>query len=250
MSKRVSAIHNSLDLGFSEYFPQMNVREITIQKNGKIVDYAVGLKELDEAIHFSLFNALGSKHPSVQIYVLDFPSDLRASLYLLLGGYYREALLCIRGWLEMRLLGVFFGQVETDSEKYRMWKRGKFEAPIGRGLIKKLFARAEFRKADEKYQLRKHLSALYADLSKFTHGAGLTKYDLQKRTDNVPRYNPESVLLFDRLIRRTFVEIVFSLYVAYGEAAVSSLTEKEVRNLIARLPRRYGKVLGRAYGKN
>ena len=150
----------------------------------------------------------------------------------------------------MRLLGVFFGLLETDPAKFRMWKQGKFEAPIGRRLVKRVFARAEFQKADGEYRLRKRLSALYADLSKFTHGAGLTIYNLQKMTDNVPRHNPESVLLFDRLIRRAFVEIVFCLYVAYGEAVVSFLTAREVRNLIARLPRRYGKVLGWAYGKN
>jgi len=40
-------------------------------------------------MNFSLFQALGEKHPSPQIYISDFPSDLRASLYLLLGGYYR-----------------------------------------------------------------------------------------------------------------------------------------------------------------
>lgn len=249
MNKWLDTIYDSLDLGFSDYIPQMNVRDITIKMKGEIIEHAASLKELDEAVHFSLFNAIGPNHPSVEIYVLDFPSHLRASLYLLLVGYYRQALLCLRSWLEMTLTGVFFGVVETDRTKHTAWKRGGYEAPVGRRLIKKLFARAEFQKADRSYGLRRQVSALYSQLSEFTHGAGVSKYNLQTFTENVPRYNPQSVLLFDRVIRRTFAEVVFCLHVAYGDAVLSSLKQPEVRGLLARLPRRYAKVLECAVAK-
>ncbi len=82
-------------------------------------------------MNFSLFQALGPEHPSPQIYILDFPSDLRAAFYLMLGGYYRPAILSLRNWLEMRLLGIYFGRVEHNRKNYHDWKQGKFMAPFG-----------------------------------------------------------------------------------------------------------------------
>jgi hypothetical protein len=199
----------------------------------------VAVMQVEEAINFSLLQALGHEHPSPQIYALDFPSDLRASFYLLLGGYYRQAILCLRNWLEMRLLGICFGLVEQDHSKYEDWKLGKFEAPFGKRLIGRLFARAEFQKADNRFGLRARLKSLYSELSAFTHGAGLEKYDLQANTDNVPRYNSASADLWFALMNRTFAEVAFCLFVAYGHDVFRDIQPDEARTILAHVPTEY-----------
>lgn len=243
MQDRIEKICFALDLGFSDYYPQENVREITISGKLEAVERAVAMMRIEEAINFSLFERFGAKHPSSQIYALDFPSDLRASLYLLLGGYYRQAILCLRNWLEMRLVGIYFGFIQTDRSEYKDWKLGKLgqqEAPYGRKrLIGRLFARAEFQWADQRFALRDRLTDLYGELSALAHGAGLEKHDLQADTDNVPRYNSRSVDLWFELGSRAFAEVVFCQFVAYGDDIFPGLLSDECKTMLSLLPDEY-----------
>jgi hypothetical protein len=243
IKQRIQNIHVGLDLGFSDFYRGENVRDRTIRKHLKEIEETVAVLHAEEAINFSLFQTLGEDHPSANIYILDFPSDLRAAFYLLLGGYYRPALLSLRNWLEMRLLGVCFGRIELDRENYRKWKLGNLEAPFGRGLVHRLFARAEFRKVDAQFQVRKRLEGLYSDLSAFTHGAGLEKYALQKDTDNVPRYNRASVRLWLKMFDRTFAEVAFWLFLAYSNDAFRALSLDEIKTVLAHLPSAYRRTL-------
>jgi hypothetical protein len=238
-ARRIQIIHEGLDLGFSDYYRDQNVRDRTIAKHLKLMEKAMAAFHLEEAINFSLFQTRGDEEPSANIYILDFPSDLRAAFYLLLGGYYRPALFTLRNWMEMRLLGIYFGRVEPNHKKYREWKLGDFEAPFGKGLIARLFARAEFQRVDSQFENRARLERLYKDLSTFTHGAALEKYNLQRDTDNVPRYNRASVGLWLKMFDRTFVEVVFSLFLAYGKDAFHALDRDEMKVLVAQLPSAY-----------
>ena len=245
--KRIRSIHDGLDLGFSDYLQDQNVRDRTILNHLDAIEQAKEMLGVEEGMNFSLFQAFGSAHPSPNIYILDFPSDLRASFYAMLGGYYRQGILCLRNWLEMRLLGIYFGRVESDARMFKNWKLGNVEAPIARALIRRLFARADFRSADDRFGLKVRLETLYRDLSAFTHGAGLEKYNLQSDTGNVPRYNRTSFMLWLRLLNRTFAEIVFCLFPAYGKDAVRALDMREITILLAHLPAGYRRELATAF---
>jgi hypothetical protein len=237
---RIRGIHEGLDLGFSDYLRDQNVRDATLQEKLDAIDEAVEVLSAEEGINFALFQALGEKRPSPQVYILDFPSDLRASFYLLLGGYYRPAIASLRNLLEMRLIGVYFGLV--DPCKFQDWKKGvlsKQESPFGTKLIGRLFQRAEFQRADKRLGLRGRLERLYEELSGLAHGSGLEKYDLQAETDNVPRFNGPSVDLWLRLMYRTFAELVFCLFVAYGKNAFGGLCPEEIKTVLRHLPEPY-----------
>ena len=240
MSKRekIGKIINSLDLGFSDFFKDENVRQLTLQEKLDIMQQAVEFVFIEEAMNFSVFSSKGSNHPTAEIYAIDFPSDFRASIYLLLGGYYRQAILCLRNWLEIRLTGIYFGFVDQDRAQYEDWKNGRKRAPIGHILIKRLFSRAEFHKLDKKVELRKRLRNLYKELSAFTHGGVLTRYDLQSKTDNVPRFNPQSVDLWFKFAVRVFRELVICYFLAYGRNAFSMKTD-EIETLRRYLPKAY-----------
>lgn len=239
----IEEIHGSIDLGFSDYYEDHNVRDRTLDAHALELHRAVELLTLEEAINYSLFQSFGDTHPSAEVYILDFPSDLRAAFYLLLGGYYRPAILSLRNWFEMRLLGIYFACIETDPQKYQQWKLDAFQAPTGRRLVRRLLTKQEFKEVDQKLNLRKRLSSLYLELSAFTHGAGLQKHNLQADTDNVPRYNRASVALWLKLFEQTFVEIVFCLYVAYDKATFVYAGVKETEAVLRNLPAPYSAML-------
>jgi len=240
---RIKRIYCSLDLGFSDGYPGENVRELTLKDKLGTIEDAVALLQAEEAIQYSLFVTLGDKHPSPQIYALDFPSDLRASLYLLLGGYYRQAIYCLRSWFEMRILGIYYSCVEQDRSRYEAWKAETEEAPFGTILIGRLFARSEFQKADTQVDLRNRLRGVYGDLCAFTHGGGVERYNLQASTDNVPRYNPASVDLGYTLMKRTFAEMILCLSVAYGMQVFEHVDPEERAVIFGHLPSKYAQMV-------
>jgi hypothetical protein len=246
-NQRIEKIINRLDLGWSDFhFSKTkragkvivlseNVRSRTLQVKLSKLELATNVLDIDESMNYSIFDKKGAKHPSAQIYAVDFPSDLRASLYLLLGGYYRQSILCLRNWLEMRLTGVYFGFVNPDRRHYREWMKGARRAPIGQDLVRRLFSRAEFQKAD-KLGLRGRLKRLFLELSSFTHGAILKKYNLQSETDNVPRFNPQSVDLWCDFALRVLRELVLCYFLAYGQDAFACLTREEQESINRLLP--------------
>jgi hypothetical protein len=140
--------------------------------------------------------------------------------------------------LEIRLTGIYFGFINPDNKQYEDWKKGKKRAPIGQGLIKKLFSRAEFHKIDNKVGLRERLTNLIRELSAFTHGAILEQYDLQSKTDNVPRFNPQSVDFWFDFALRVFRELVFCYFLAYGQVAFE-IGKEELEILRRHLPEIY-----------
>jgi len=228
MEARIRAVWKGLDLAFSDSFAGSgeNVRQDTLRKRLALMEGAVRTIQLGEGIDFSLWETLGKDHPSPEIYVFDFPSGLKASAYLLLGGYYRQAIALQRDWFEMKLLSIYFGRVDTRRQAYLEWKNGAL-APIGTGLIRKSFSLAEFRKADLHLGLKADLRLVYAELSRYTHGTGLEKYHLQHQTDNVPRYNSKGVDVWSDLLDRVSRLAFLSLAIAYGSRTWLHLNKKE-----------------------
>jgi len=235
----VDFIYNGLDLGFSDCSPGDNVRDNTIREHGPGLLRAVAVLHADEAVSYSIFSRYGDHHSAAEIYALDFPSDLRAALYVLLGGYYKQALTCLRSWFEMRLLRVYFGAVEQDQSRYADWKAGNREVPFGRSLIRRLFGEVEYRREDARVSLRRRLESLYSDLCQFTHGAGMGKHALQADTDNVPRYNRSSVELFLNILDRAFSDVLYVTWVAFGANAFACVDKDNETAILDRLAVEY-----------
>jgi hypothetical protein len=63
-----------------------NVRQLTLENKLGKIEKAEKLITVEECMNFSIFDQEGADHPTAQIYAFDFPSDLRTSIYLLLGG--------------------------------------------------------------------------------------------------------------------------------------------------------------------
>ena len=189
---------------------------MVIHNKLEVMEEAVSILKVEEVLNFSIFQTLGHEHPSPEMLCLDFPLDLRASSDLLLGGYYRQAIPCLRNWLEMRLLGIYFGLAEQDKSKYGDWKLGKLgkpEAPFGNRGPKRLFSIAKFQKADKKVRLRDHLRALLGVICLHTWAA--LRNTIFKQTPIMFRVTySASVDLWFSLMKRTFVQVAFCMIIA------------------------------------
>ena len=55
---RIEKIINTLDIGFSDFFEGENVRDNTLQEKLEIIEQAMEIMKLEEAMNFSIFAAL------------------------------------------------------------------------------------------------------------------------------------------------------------------------------------------------
>ncbi len=129
------------------------------------------------------------------------------------------------------MTGIYYGFVHQNQIEYDEWKKGLLEAPHGRGLIRRLFERHEFRNMDDQIGLRARLENLYGELCTFVHGGGIVKYNLSKGADNIPRFISDSFDLWCDILLRVFSELIICYYVAYGRDSFHNLSKQEIENL-------------------
>jgi len=164
-----------------EFFPEIE----------KIIDE-------DSEVNFRLFEKLGAQHPISQLW-LESETDIKASVYLCFGGYYRQAIVILRSWLELTLMAIYFSKY---PQKYKKWKRGIEKSPGGNNLISKVFENGKKEIALKK-KIKERRIRMYDKLSAFTHSRGIDKYKLQEGRDNVPRYLEKSFNLWFKLFKET-----------------------------------------------
>lgn len=192
-----------------------SVRFDTFRNKGKQLLEVRNLVEVDSILNHAVFTKLGAEHPSSQLW-LGSETDLKASIYLVLGGYYRQAVATLRNWLEIALTGIYFNQYcRGPSSRFNQWKAGVRQSPKWPHLLDSLFRRAEFAAAHTRTNLRQELINLYSELSSFVHSRGIEIYALQNGRDNVPRYIEHSFDLWLSLAKRTLSAISLVLIIEY-----------------------------------
>lgn len=99
---KVDELFGAFDLGFSDAFAEDSVRQQTFRSKLDALIDARKVIDGDSIVNYALFVELGDDHPTPRLW-LECETDLRGSIYLTLGGYYRQALICLRTWLELTL---------------------------------------------------------------------------------------------------------------------------------------------------
>lgn len=169
-----------------------SARSETIRNKSEVFSEIDKIIEKDSELNFILFEKFGPEHPISQLW-LESETDLKASIYLAFGGYYRQAIAILRNWLELTLLAIYYS---NHWKEYKLWKQKEYQAPIGKSLIKKVF--------DNKgLELQDKCENLYSLLSGFSHTQGIDKYQLQKGRDNVPRYLDKPFDLWFTLLKKS-----------------------------------------------
>jgi len=237
--KEVEEILDSLHILWCDYTQNGSVRINTLEKRRKKIDEIITICKVMGGIIISLAAGAGPGFPSTDIGIYDYPSGLHASIYLALGGLYRQSFSCLRDWMEMHIYSIYFGLVKYDDTYYD-WLNGKYEAPSGRYLIKRLFERHEFWQVDKKFDLKNKLLKIYGQLCKYVHGGGLAKFDFENVKEAKIVFSPKAFDLWFSNLKMVASEIIFSYYVAYGADIVSEFyDEEEIKELIEILPQKY-----------
>ncbi len=216
MDEKIENLIFAFDLGFSDMYVDESVRFDTFRNREKQLFEVRNLMEVDSILNHAVFAKLGEQHPSSQLW-LESETDLKASIYLVLGGYYRQAVATLRNWLEITLTGIYFNQYyRGPNSRFNQWKAGVRQSPKWPHLLGSLFRRAEFAAADTNTNLRQELINLYSELSCFVHGRGIEIYALQNGRDNVPRYIEHSFDLWFSLAKRTLTATSLVFIIEYG----------------------------------
>jgi len=203
------------DLGPSDEY-RNSVREQTFQNQQSALLEIANLVLLDYILTESLFHILPYGHPSSELST-ESETDFKASIYLALGGYHRQAIAALRGWLEIILTGIFYNRHYNFLDSpYDRFKEGCKRSPGWSNLLKSLFKRDNFATADREHDLRQLLKDLYGDLSAFVHRRGFAQHDLQLRRD-IPRYDSISFDLWFSLAKRVSDATIQVLIVEYAQ---------------------------------
>jgi hypothetical protein len=180
------------------------------------------LKEADSIVHFALGSELPDNHPVAELW-LETQTDLRATIYLAYGGFFRQALAVLRSWFEIALLGVYFSDHYGQyNEKYEQWRRDERNAPANiSDLARALASRRDMVNVVEEATILNRLEPIYSFLSRQIHGRGLDIYDLQRGRDNVPRYLSRSFDIWYGKVLEVFGALCF-LYRAFFTREIAS----------------------------
>jgi len=217
IKKMISELYKAFDFGFSDGYRYKgeNVREDTFKNRFKDLVEVRNIIEADSIVNFALVETLGNEHPSAKLW-LESETDLKASIYLSLGGYYRQALGCLRNWLEITLIGIYYSEYyKGKNSRFEQFINGKRQAPIGKNLFNSLFERKSLKKADSKIGLRSYLANLYNELSSFIHCKGTEQYKLQDGRDNVPRFLKRSFDIWFEFLKKVIRINVLILIITY-----------------------------------
>lgn len=212
-------LYSSFDLGFSDTYtrPGESARLDSFLKRLPQLRIVDEILEEESDINYTLWYSLPKGNPVGELW-LEHQTDLRASIYLSLGGYYRQAISTLRNWLELCLVGVYYDRHWQDrNSRYDQWKKGIKKSPrnFENDLLVSIFGREPLKTIEKQFKFRSSLTVLHRQLSAHVHNSGDVGTKLQKGRDNVPRFIRRSFERWYTLLRRTFTAIVVVFALSY-----------------------------------
>lgn len=204
------------------------------------------------ALRFTLFECLADQtgdleHPVYELYTLEAELDLGASILLAFGGYYKQAGISLRSFLELAFLSMYYADHRLE---YDTWKKDlKARSPPfhGKGddnVLGYLFGQTPLRTCSD---LKGKASDLYTELSKFVHTSAIDMLDLWRGRDNVPRFLPRSFGLWFRYLERTHHVTALSLLFRYQDE-IGTYLKDDRSGLWQDIVRSTGKQVLKRYG--
>ena len=197
-------------------------RRFALINRPKETSVLMDLIDADSLIHYSLWAELPKNHPVGELW-LETETDLKATIYLAYGGFFRQALTILRSWFEIAVHGVYFSDHWGQStEKYEQWRKGARNAPAHVGdLTRALASRTDKLVAVDQPYISARLEPVYSFLSKQTHAQGLDMYNLQKGRDNVPRFLERSFDIWYQKTLEAFDALCFLYEIFFIKPLVS-----------------------------
>lgn len=242
VNKQIENLKLLFDLGFSDEWPSTSVRAHTFQnKKDKLLDVQ-RLVWVDSILNYALFYTLPYGHPASELWI-ESETDIKAAIYLVLGGYYRQAVATLRNWLELTLVGIYYNQrYQLSTSDYNLWKQGAKRSPHWPCLLEDLFeteGREMLVRADAEVKLRERLDNLHKELCAFVHLRGEEVRAWQQERDNVPRYVESAFDRWFSLAEQTSIGTSLVLIAEYPQDLRDYFQahEQELSDLQEYLPR-------------
>lgn len=240
------SIVSSLDWGWSD-----NARFQTYKDDPKRTEDVVNISKGCNCLRFTLFECLADqtgdlKHPVYELYTLEAELDLGATILLSFSGYYKQAGMQIRSFLELAFLSIYYAD---HREQYEKWKLGQGRSPPfhGKGesnILSWIFAHTSLQNYPD---LKVEVSKVYTELNRFVHTSAIDNLALWEGRDNVPRFLPRTFRLWCDYLKRTYELTSVSLLLVYFDRIRGYLRRDKSgmwRDIVASLGentlRRYG----------
>lgn len=209
-------VASSLDWNWSDY-----ARFLTCTRRPGLTGEVVKISSGCNSLRFTLFECLADQtgdldHPVYSLYTLEAELDLGASILLSYGGYYKQAGICLRSFLELAFLSIYYAD---HRKEYSRWKIGEAKSPPfharDASVLEYIFKET---KLNDHQELKKEASSLYLELNQFVHTGGIDKLDLWRGRDNVPRFLPHSFQLWLSYLKRIHIVTALSFLILYYDA--------------------------------
>jgi hypothetical protein len=205
---------SSLDWDWSD-----EARLQTYKNDRRRTQGAVNISNGCNCLRFTLFECLADqtgdmKHPVYELYTLEAELDLGATILLSFSGYYKQAAMQMRSFLELSFLSIYYADHRAEYEK---WKLGQGRSPPFHGegennVLNWVFAHTALQNHPE---LKDQVSRLYTELNKFVHTSAIGTLNLWAGRDNVPRFLPKTFGLWYNHLRTTYKLTAISLLLVY-----------------------------------
>lgn len=180
------------------------------------------LIHIESIIHFALWHELPQNHPIAELW-LETETDLKSTIYLAYGGFFRQAFTILRSWFEISVHGVFFSSHYNQPDgRYEQWRRGERNAPANmQDLAESFAARSDKLFEIDQSTIFNKLNPIYSFLCRQTHGQGLDIYVLQGGRDNVPRFLDRSFDIWYEKILEAFDTLCFLYRIFFSDKIAS-----------------------------
>ncbi len=197
-------------------------RRFALENRPKETEVLMDVIDADALIHYPLWQELPKNHPVGELW-LETETDLKATIYLAYGGFFRQALTVLRSWFEIAIHGVYFSDHwGQPTEKYEQWRKGGRNAPAHVGdLARALTSRTDKSMAVDEHAIGARLEPVYSFLSKQTHAQGLDMFNLQEGRDNVPRFLEKSFDVWYQKTLDAFDALCFLYEIFFTKPLVS-----------------------------
>ncbi len=201
-------------------------RRFALLRRPRETEVLMDLVEVDSLIHYPLWKELPENHPVGELW-LETETDLKGTIYLAYGGFFRQALTVLRAWFEIAVHGVYFSNHwGQPTEMYEKWRNGARNAPANvRDLARALASRTDKSRDVDEPAIKARLEPIYSFLSKQTHAQGLDVYKLQEGRDNVPRFLEKSFDIWYRNTLEAFDTICFLYELFFSNQLISYFKE-------------------------
>jgi len=175
------------------------------------LDQHPGLRKNLSSLWFTCYHVLDAAAPSdldtlTKIGFLPFSEATNEMIYAVnfaLMGVYKTAFEKLRSFFELHLVGLYFADPSVAREGARKWVLGRASTPFMRTILKALFERPYFLRAERAFSFREDLATAYSELCDYVHTRGLPRSHGKLSGCNLPRFSAETLGAFVEALGRT-----------------------------------------------